>query len=255
MFFTNTTFVGIDPTAGGTPITYAALGHDKAVLALGHGDLEEVLAFIAGLREAFVAISSPRRPNQGLMQREEVRQQLTPPPRPGRWFNFRMAEYQLRQHNISMPQTTSEENDCPAWIRMGFNLFKRLEGLDYQPYPHENASHQSMEAYPHACYTVLLGRVPFPKHSLEGRIQRQLILYETKLDVPDPMRVFEEITHHRLLQGILPLEDLYTVAELDALVSAYTAWLAANQPDQVTLLGNPEEGHLILPVSELKRRY
>lgn len=255
MFFTNTTFIGIDPTAGGTPFTYAALDRDRCLLALGQGDMDEVLAFVAGQRGAYVAVSAPRRPNQGLMNQAEVRAQLSPRPRPGRWTNFRIAEFQLRQHNITVPQTPAGEQDCPKWMRMGFALFRRLDSMDYLPYPEEQASLQCLEVYPHACFTVLLERLPFPKHSLEGRLQRQLILYGHKLNIPDPMRVFEEITSHRILQGILPVDELYSPAELDALVSAYTAWQAATNPGQITLLGNPEEGYLVIPVADLRSRY
>jgi predicted RNase H-like nuclease len=97
--------------------------------------------------------------------------------------------------------------------------------------------------------------VPFPKYTLEGRIQRQLVLHEQELNIPDPMRLFEEITRHRLLQGVLPVEELYEPGELDALVAAYTAWIGANRGDQVLMLGSADEGQIVLPVSELKRRY
>ncbi len=72
---------------------------------------------------------------------------------------------------------------------------------------------------------------------------------------PDPLRFFEEITRHRLLKGILPLEDICAPGELDALVAAYTACLAANHLEQVTILGHPDEGQTYLPVAELKPRY
>jgi len=255
MFYTNTTFLGIDPTAGQRPFAYAALDHEKQLLALGQGDLDEVLAFTAGQRQAVVAISAPRCPNQGRMQLEEIRQSLSPLPRPGRWMDFRVVEYLLRQHNISIPQTRGNEEDCPNWMQMGFKLFRRLESMGYQAYPAHAAALQSLEVYPHACYTSLLGVTPFPKNTLEGRIQRQLILYELRINVPDAMRIFEEITRHRLLNGILPTENLYTPEELDALVAAYTAWLAATTPDQVSLMGDPDEGQIILPVAELKERY
>jgi hypothetical protein len=255
MFYTHTTFVGIDPTAGVRPFTYAALDGDLQLMALGQGDMDEVLAFVAGQRAALVAVCAPRRPNLGLMEQAEVRASLQPVPRPGRWTNFRMAEYQLRQRNITVPQTPARETDCPNWMRMGFSFFKRLEHLDYRAYPHEDGPHQSMEVYPHACFTVLLDRLPFPKHSLEGRIQRQLILHQCQVGLADPMLVFEEITRHRLLQGILPLDDLHPPEELDALVAAYTAWLASNQAGKITLLGHPDEGILVLPVAELKVRY
>jgi len=43
MLFTQTTFIGIDPTAGQRPFVYAALDSDLRLLALGEGDLDEVL--------------------------------------------------------------------------------------------------------------------------------------------------------------------------------------------------------------------
>lgn len=255
MFFTNTTFIGIDPTAGKKPFSYAALDNSLHLLALGQGTMEEVLAFTAGQRQAFTAVCAPRRPNQGLMDRAEVRQQLIPPPRPGRWSNFRIAEYQMRQHNITCPKTASQEKECPTWIQVGFTLYHRLEGLGYHAFPASGESLQWLEVYPHACYCVLLGQTPFPKNTLEGRIQRQLALYDQELKVPDPMRFFEEITRHRLLQGILPLQELYSQGELDALAAAFTAWLAASHPERTSRLGDPEEGLVILPAAELKPHY
>jgi Protein of unknown function (DUF429) len=255
MFFTNTTFLGIDPTAGHKPFSYAALDGNRRLLALGQGSIEEVLAFAAGQSQALAAVCAPRRPNQRLMERESVREQLSPPPRPGRWVNFRLAEYQMRQRHISTYKTPSLEQDCPTWMQMGFNLYRRLEAQGYQPYPNEGQALQWLEVYPHASYCVLLGQAPLPKNTFEGRIQRQLALYQEKLDIPDPMRLFEEITRHRLLQGILPTEQLYLPGELDALVAAYTAWLVATHPERTTRLGDPEESLVILPAAELKRRY
>lgn len=255
MFYTKTTFIGIDPTAGDHPFIYAALDHDLRLLALGQGSMNDILAFAAGQRQAVAAVCAPRLPNQGLMTRPEIRQELSPIPHPGRWLNFRLADYLLRQHRLSSLQIPAEEEKCPRWMRNGFLLYRRLEALGYQAYPHQEAECQSLEVYPHACYAVLLGTLPFPKHTLEGRIQRQLVLYENRLNVPDSMRVFEEITRHRLLKGMLELDDLYHPGELDALVAAYTAYLASSHPDQVTVLGDPREGEVVLPSAELKGRY
>ena len=235
-------------------MTYAALDEDLRLLALGKGDLNEVLAFAAGLSQAVVAVSAPQRPNQGVMNRPEVREKLSPPPRPGRWRGFRLAEYQLRQRRISSPRTAANEKDCPVWMQVGFTLYRRLEGLGYQAYPSE-AALRWIEVYPHASYCVLLGKAPFPKNSLEGRVQRQLILYEEGLRIPDPLHIFDEITRHNILLGRLPLDELRSTAELDALVAAFSAWLAATHPESVTALGDPQEGQLILPVVELKNAY
>jgi hypothetical protein len=255
ILYTETTFIGIDPTAGQRPFVYAALNSDLRLLALGHGEMNDVLAFAAGQRQAVVAVCAPRQPNLGIMEQTEVRQQFSPPPRPGRWTNFRAAEYALRQHNIAAPRTPASADQAPNWMQVGFTLFHRLEGLGYQEFPTSDANHQTLEVYPHACYTVLLGQAPFPKYTLEGRIQRQLCLYERKLGVPDPMRFFEEITRHRLLNGILPLDELLTPGELDALVAAYTACVASTDPEKVTSLGHPKEGQVYLPIERLKSRY
>ena len=255
MLFNETTFIGIDPTAGKRPMAYAALDKDLRTLALGEGDLDAVTAFVGGQQAAFVAINAPQKPNQGLMKRTDIRENLKPVPRPGRWEGFRVVEYLLFQHKIRTPRTHASVDNCPAWMQMGFDLYKRVAELGYQPYLTPDAPCQVMEVYPHAAYTVLLNSTPFPKTSLEGRLQRQLLLHNQGLHIPDPMRVFEEITRFRILQGIMPLDDLYSHRELDALIAAFTAWVAATSPEGITALGNPEEGQIILPSAELQDRY
>jgi hypothetical protein len=255
MFSTLSTFIGVDPTAGVKPFTYAALDQDLRLLALGQGRLEEILAFAAGQRQAVLAVCAPRRPNQGVMDDQHARASLTPVPRPGRWNNFRLCEYLLRQHHISAPQTPADERRCPRWMRMGFTLFHRLENLGYHELDSGQSDRSTIEVYPHASFTTLLGQAPFPKLTLEGRLQRQLVLFEHKLIIPDPMRFFEEITRYRFLHGILPMDDIYAPGELDALVGAYTAWLTVNQPEHISRLGDAREGQIILPVNELKPKY
>jgi len=255
MFFTESSYLGIDPTAGRKPFAYAALDMYLHLTALGRGSLDEVLTFMAGQHQAIVAVCAPRRPNQRLMERTEVRDSLNPPPRPGRWMNFRLAEYLMRQHRISCYKTPSDEKACPNWMKMGFTLYKRLERMGYQPYPTQDSALQWLEVYPHASFSALLGQVPLPKSTLEGRLQRQLVLHRQKIDLPNPMDFVKGLTSRNLLQGDLPLDKLYNQGELDALVAAYTAWQAANNPKQITALGEASEGLVYLPVGELKRHY
>jgi len=255
MLFTNATYIGIDPSAGLRPFVYAALDHELRPIALGAGKFDDILAFVAGQHQAVVSIAAPHKPNQGVMAREEIRRELSPIPHPGRWVDFRLADYLLRKRNILVPQTPADEESCPNWMRMGFRLFRKLEQIGYQEYPHPDSQRLFLEVYPHACYTVMLGLSPFPKYSLEGRLQRQLALYDNQVKVQDPMLFFEEITRHRLLKGVLPVHHLMSSGELDALVAAYTAWVAANQPDQLILLGHPDEGRVALPCAELMPHY
>src|SRR5512145_2809110 len=109
MLFTNTTFIGIDPTAGQRPFAYAALDSDLRLLAVGQGDMDEVLAFVGGQRQAFVSVCAPSGPARALLERPEIRETLAAPPRPGRWAGFRFAEYQLRQHAIHCTPTGADE--------------------------------------------------------------------------------------------------------------------------------------------------
>ena len=248
-------YIGIDPTAGRKPMAYAVLDRDLTLLAMAEGDIDEVTAYLGGQQAAFVAVSAPRRPNQNLMKRDDLREALKPSPRPGRWEGFRVAEYELRQRNIRIPRTPSNLDDCPGWMQIGFLIYQRLERLGYQDYAQEETPCQMLEVYPHASFAALLGLIPFTKNTLEGRLQRQLILHNQGIEIPDPMRIFEEITRYRILQGVLPLDGLYSPGELDALVAAFTAWAAATSPETVTALGHPDEGQIILPVAEIQSKY
>ena len=248
-------FIGIDPTAGKLPFVYAAIDNDLNIVGIGHGSVDDIMAYAASQSEAFVGVCAPRRPNQGFMADETYRQKLKPVPNPGRWLDFRVVEYLLRQHNIRLPRTASKEEDCPRWMQSGFQLYQRLESLGFRSCTEVENERQYGEIYPHASYCALLERIPFAKRTLEGRLQRQLILFENYLNITDPMRIFEEVTRYKLLKGILPFDDLYSQEELDALVAAYTVWHFAMHAKNTTIIGEPEEGQIILPVTELKDRY
>jgi hypothetical protein len=100
----------------------------------------------------------------------------------------------------------------------------------------KNDPRQWVETDTQKSFLTLCENELLPRRSLEGRIQRALILYAEGLQIPDPMDFFEEITRHKLLQGILPMENLHSAKELDALIAAYVAWIAVNRPNQVELL-------------------
>jgi len=249
MSWEHTTFIGIDILTRGRGqfFTYAGLDRDLKLLAIGHGSLNDLLAYVGGQTEAFVAINAPRCPNQRLIHQEEVLRQLNLP-LPGSGQDCRLAEYQLRCAGIPTPSTPAAIADCPAGIRTGFDLFRRLEDFGYCAYPAEGAAvRQSLETAPQASFTVLLEQPPAEREALEGRMQRQLILAERGVKLPDPLEVFEEVTRYRILKGAPFFKDIFAPDELDALAAAYTAWMAAVHPDQVVLLGSPAEGQVVLP--------
>ena len=87
----------------------------------------------------------------------------------------------------------------------------------------------------------MLGLPPFAYGTLEGRIQRQLVLSNQELDVPDAMEFFEEITRYKLLHGVLPADNILPQPELDAWMAAYVAWLACHEADKLHVHGSPQE--------------
>jgi hypothetical protein len=101
----------------------------------------------------------------------------------------------------------------------------------------------------------LLGQIPLSKPTLEGRLQRQIALYEQGIGIKDPMEFFEEITRHKLLHGAFPMELVYSSEELDTLMAAYMAFCVVNCPQETMLIGNILEGQIALPVVNLKENY
>ena len=255
MLFTDSTFLGIDPTAGKRPFVYAAIDYELNLLAVGEGSLDEVSAFAAGQQKAVVGVCAPRRPNQGFMADDNYRQELDHTPTPGRWHDYRVAEYILCLKNIRIPRTSTQIEDTPGWMKMGYRLYDRLQEIGYVEFPGTDSECMYLEVYPHASYSALLGVLPFKKGTLEGRLQRQLVLYSQNMPIPDPMRIVDEITRYRLLNGVLQLGILYETGELDALVAAYTAWMAVTHPDEITMVGDAEEGRIVIPKRELKEHY
>jgi predicted nuclease with RNAse H fold len=247
------TFVGVDPTAGRHPFTFAALDKDRQLVALAAGGVDEMLAFLTDHQAAVVAVNAPPRPNQGLVRKNLEKQNLAPGQLRG--SDMRQAENELRERGISISPTPSRVEACPAWMQMGFDLYRRLEAAGFKQYPTEKAPFQWMETHPHAAFCALLGQLPLPKPTLEGRLQRQIALYEQGVGIKDPMGFFEEITRHKLLRGVLPMELVYAAEELDTLMAAYTAYCVMNCPQDMILIGDDREGQIALPVASLKERY
>lgn len=257
MLFRNAMFVGIGPTAGKRPIHYAIVDGDLKAQALEATDLEGMLAYIAGLESPVIAICSPQSPNKGQMKLAGVRRRFNLRPDGTTWANWRVCEYELRKRNIRMYNTPSRKRDAPGWIQQGYKLYERLNELGFEHLqPQGQVQPRSvLEVLPHACYSVLLERRPFLKNSLEGRLQRQLVLYLEGVSVPNPNQVLDEIGQDHLLSGHLPLEMLHSPEELDTLVAAYTAFLAATNPQRISHVGDPKEGWIHLPTADLRDFY
>jgi hypothetical protein len=253
MLFTDLVYIGVDLISGHKALTYAALDRDLNLVALADGHSEEIMAFLAGQKSALVAVNAPSHVNHGIIKKNLRTESLTPQSIHG--LEMRLAEYELRQHGIAVKGTDAKESQCPAAVRAGFTFYKKLSGLGFEPHPNAEATHQWLETNSYACFCVLLGTHPFSRLTLEGRLQRELLLYELGLHIHDPMVFFEEITRHKLLNGILPFELVHSPAQLDAMLAAYTAWHVIQKPAEAVQFGHRLEGFITLPVSVLKEKY
>ena len=253
MLLPKTTFIGIDLSGGRHPFTFAALDEDRQLVALASGEVGDVVAFLRNLKSAVAAVNAPPRPNKGLVRRKMEQQGLAPGHLRG--ADMRLVEHELRARGISISPTPCRQESCSAWMQSGFDLFSILNEAGFEPFPNDKASHQWLETHPHAAFCALLGQLPLPKPTLEGRLQRQLVLHANDLGIKDPMGFFEEVTRHWLLKGVLPMGHIYSPEELDALVAALTAYQAVRNPKEVVGVGDKEEGQIILPVSYLNETY
>jgi len=144
-----------------------------------------------------------------------------------RWSFAETISYLNEYEKILLAITSSTKNSGATSFQ------KELTDVGISALSNHNERRQFVETKAHDCYRMLAGSKLLSSRTFEGRIQRSLILYEEGFQIPDPMDLFEEITRHKLLQGVLPIEDLYSTKELDALVAAYLAWMTANRPNQV----------------------
>ena len=115
----------------------------------------------------------------------------------------------------------------------------------FKAYSTKNDSKQILEINAQESFRALLGSKLLPRYTLEGRLQRALVLYELGLQISDPMDVFEEITRYKLMQGNRPFGNVYSPKELDALIGAYVAWMTLNRPGQIAV-----QAEFALPAQE-----
>lgn len=137
---------------------------------------------------------------------------------------------------VNVPSSKSQQGSYSDFRR-------KLAQTGLKAYAAKAAPRQFLETDAQACFRILIDKSPLPRRTLEGRVQRGLLLYDQGLRLTDPMDFFEEITRHHMLDGVFPNELLYSASELDALFAAYVAWLVVNEPEQVEIA----PGKLILP--------
>ena len=253
MDLSQTRFIGID--LGGTrgSFTCAVLDDNRRIQFRGEVTQEEWLVKLGECPIAITAITSPINLNEGIMADDSKRSALSVPPPPKKYTNLRQCEYELLIRGFTSTRIPNRYEDCSPTLQRALRFTSNLAAQGFQRWPAPGAKRQLMEAHPDSAYAQLLGAKLNPLKSIEGRIQRQLLLQEEHLNVRDPMIFFEEITRHKMLTGQMPDGILISPIELNALIAAYTAWSAYTNPTGITRLGEINEGHVILPANTRNR--
>ncbi len=247
-------YIGIDIAAGKRPVTCAVLSDKLKPTKLEDMSLAEAVDTVLSYQTVICAVDAPISQNKGLLATPDYRERIGLPPNQQNYSSYRVCEYELRRRGIYIYNTPSERSDASDWMQAGWEFYERLRGAGFVEYPRPG-TRRVLETYPYASYYVLTGTRPYHKMSVEGRAQRQLVLYEEGVEVPDPMQILEEWTRHRLLTGQLNLENIHGHDQLDALIAAYTAYLVEKEPQHITAVGDIAEGQVILPTGELKESY
>ena len=182
---------------------------------------------------AAVGIDAPPRPGLGLLRDPEEAARLTVPPRPGTHLARRVAEYELSRRGIGSHQTHYDETRLFSWMTAGFEVFAAAEEAGYGLFLGEDGDQPSspaFEVFPYATYVTLAGCLsPGRRHRLAWR---HAVLAEA---------------------GVQGLPDDAPIDVVDAAAAALTVerFLAGGG----SFVGDPREGVIALPVSELADAY
>ena len=247
-------FIGIDVTTGKKPIKFAILDKRLHVLKTGAVTLEKATEIVLSYPQSVCAVDSPSGENKGFLDQPDFREKVGLPPHSGSYNTYRLCEYEIRRRFISIYNTPLEAEKARKWIKTGWQFYKNLREEGFVDYP-QRGSRQIIETHPQAGFTVMLKKRPYRKAGLEGRLQRQLVLYQEGVDVPDPMYILQEWTRHSLINGELPFSDIHTHYMLDALMAAYTAFICDVEPENTVAVGDTIEGQILLPTKTLLDSY
>lgn len=247
-------YIGVNPTGRKRGVAYVILDKALHVLKVNSDDPEAIVEVIDRYPRAVCAIAAPIGPNKGLLTTSDYRQRLGLPPDKATYANYRVCEYELRRRGIGLRGTPQEMKRVPRWMQASQKLFDGLRTKGFVEHPRPGPR-QICEVHPPSGFAVLIGKRPYPKRSVEGRLQRQLALFEEGVELPDPMLILQELTRHRLMTGQVNLTGLYDHLLLGAFMGAYTAFLVGSEPHNVTTVGDPAEALIVLPTAELKEWY
>jgi hypothetical protein len=233
------TYIGIDVQAVQKPYFYSAMNSNLEVIACGHGRLPDVTAYLAGQTSALVAVNGPV-----CLPHDSVQIGLFEGGEDGSQPVTRAGDRELEDRGFHDLAVQDHMKKTPLWVERSLELAESLARLEYSQ---KGGQKKYFETQSDAAYWLATGAMPYESRSLEGRLQRQLLLWEFGMAVKDPMNFLEEFTRFRLRTSQVPMDQILPGHELRAMIAASTAWLLDNHPERVEHFGVDTAGEIILP--------
>jgi hypothetical protein len=249
----NRVYAGVDFSAGKGAVTVALLTARLDVRSVKQLTVEKAAEELASCAEITAAVGGPLRPRRIEPAESVPAGQAAAKGKPKR---ARAADAELGRRGIPVRRVPPPDGAAPVWMRTAFRLAGDAAARGFLEGKAALGSPRVLlETHPAACAAALLGRLPFGRNTLEGRIQRQLALLRERVALPDPMDALEELTAHHILSGCLALNGIRRPDELDALLAAFAAWRASSAPDAVSWVGDDADGWICLPKKDLLGKY
>jgi hypothetical protein len=239
------TYIGIDVQAAQKPFYYTALDADLETIACGHGRMGDVLAYLAGQTSAIVAINGPIWAPQAVTVSSQIG--LFGGEQNTIGGSQRWVDDELSTRGYPIVFVPSAWKKAPVWMERSLELAAEIKRLGYVVSGNPSSTRFFFETNTDAAYHQITGNSPYDSRSLEGRLQRQLLLYEFGFHLQDPMSFLEEFTRFRLRTSNVPLAQICVAHELRALMAGATAWLLDHRPETLEHLGQNGEPEIILP--------
>ncbi|MEI4273382.1 DUF429 domain-containing protein [Klenkia sp. LSe6-5] len=163
-----------------------------------------------------------------------------------RELNADFAKFQAGAHPTNQGKPEFTDGDT-----RGGRLVRKL-GLD--PDPRSGRARRAVEVYPHAATVALfrLGRTlkykNKPGRTVDGLRAELLVLMGHLEGVPELHLGPAWVALRTAVENATRKSELRVVEDqVDAVVCAYTGWIAVRRPEEVTTYGNAAEGAIVTP--------
>lgn len=237
----DTCYIGLNVNSRSPYYTVRGIDSHTTSLFELSGNWDEISMKLNEYDKIILAVNTPISPNKGFLTQSQRKKH-----KPGKWPDVRRIEYELEEYGAPIYHTPKKKSNLLAAQHHGFKLIENLLETGFRQFGDEGEK-VFLEVPSETAFWSFECKPLFTEESFIGQIQRQIMLLELGIDLPDPMDFFEELTRFKLLTGNAPLEMILETPSLNAWINAFTALQLHKNPSRITQLGYSQEGFLYLP--------